>query len=72
MPHRAVLPAVSALVGLAVLGGLYATSSAPAGATLVNHLVAGESGRWFATMAGVIALAWGASGLAAEALRRLR
>lgn len=69
---RAALPAVAAAIGFVLLAGLYATSSAPEGATLVNRLTAGESWRWFAAFGGVLALLWGGSGLLAQGFKRAR
>lgn len=69
---RAAVPAAAAALGLVLLAGLYATSSAPEGATLVNRLTAGEGWRWFATLGGTLALLWGVSGLLAQGLKRAR
>jgi hypothetical protein len=69
---RNAVPALVALGGLATVAGLYFTSTAPAGATFVNHLAAGESWRPLVALAGVVALMWGSSTLLGEAFKRRR
>ncbi len=69
---RNAVPALAALCGLATVAGLYFTSTAPPGATFVNHLTAGESWRPIAALLGTIAAMWGISGLLGDAFKKRR